>query len=74
MAEHRNGLTEHRNGTEASIVGGLKKVWGKVVGHVGIEFECRRPADYSVTSSTTTLYGLAPGTQAYPAITWIRRL
>ncbi|MEV6157858.1 hypothetical protein AB0L53_46725 [Nonomuraea sp. NPDC052129] len=68
-------------GTENSIVGGLKKVscklkkaWGKVVGHVSIEFECRRPADYSVTSSTTTLYGLAHGPDPYPAITCIRRL
>ncbi|MFG1965861.1 hypothetical protein [Nonomuraea sp. NPDC049028] len=68
-------------GTENSIVGGLKKVsckakkaWGKVVGHVSIEFECRRPADYSVTSSTSTLYGLASGPDPCPAIICIRRL
>lgn len=67
-------------GTENAIVGGLKKVsckakkaWGKVVGYVSIELECRRPADYSVTSSTTT-YGLPFGPDPYPAITCIRRL
>ncbi|WP_327589599.1 hypothetical protein OHA25_23245 [Nonomuraea sp. NBC_00507] len=42
-------------GIETAIVGGLeetsckgKEAWGKVVGHVSIEFERKRPADYSL--------------------------
>ncbi|MGV9382990.1 hypothetical protein ACWDRB_44740 [Nonomuraea sp. NPDC003707] len=67
-------------GTETAIVGGLKKTpckggkaWGKVVGHVSIEFECKRPADYSVTTDTRK-YGLLPGPDPYPSVTCIRRL
>ncbi|MBT2234239.1 hypothetical protein [Nonomuraea sp. NEAU-A123] len=58
MAEHRNVLF--------GTTGAGKSKWRspfRVAEHrnigvyvlVSIEFECRRPADYSVTSSTTTL-------------------
>ncbi|MEU6788407.1 hypothetical protein ABZ912_55255 [Nonomuraea angiospora] len=61
-------------------VGGLKKTpckggkaWGKVVGHVSIEFECKRPADYSVTTDTKK-YGVLPAPDPYPSVTCIRQL
>lgn len=67
-------------GTETRIVGGLKetscqgkKAWGKVVGHVSIQFECKRPADYSVTTQGST-YGLPHGPDPYPEVTCLRRL
>ncbi len=67
-------------GTVTAIVGGLKdvpcaskKAWGKVVGAISAEFECKRPADYSVTTSSG-IGGLPLGPDPYPDVTCVRRL
>ncbi|MDP4511963.1 hypothetical protein [Nonomuraea turcica] len=40
---------------------------------MSIEFQCKHPADYSVTTQSRR-YGLRHGPDPYPSVTCIRRL